>query len=78
MKDHDGIALATIAESLKAAEQAIAAHLERAFNAAGNGFALLGKRPAAQSVAENLKLLGKGGGRPKPTPPVKPKIASGK
>lgn len=67
MKDHDGVALATIADSLKAAEQAIVAQLERALKAAGNEFSLLGKHPAARSVAENLKLLSKFADRPKPS-----------
>lgn len=78
LKDHDGIALATIADSLKAAEQAIAAHLERALKDAGNQFSLLGKRPAARSVAENLKLLSKAPGRPKPLPKPKAKVAARK
>lgn len=78
MKDHDGIALGTIADSLKAAEQAIAVHLERALEDAGNEFSLLGKRPAARSVAENLKLLGKAPGKPKPLPKPKATVAAKK
>jgi hypothetical protein len=57
IKDHDRVALDTIGESLKAAEAAIAVQLERALKEAGNDFSLLGKRPAARSVAENAKSL---------------------
>lgn len=57
MKDHDRVALELIGESLKAAEAAIAVQLERALKDAGNDFSMLGKRPAAQSIAVNRKLL---------------------
>lgn len=57
MKDHDRVALELIGESLQAAEAAIGEQLQRALKDAGNDFALLGKRPAAQSVAANRKQL---------------------
>lgn len=66
MKDHDRVALELIGESLKAAEAAIAVQLERALKDAGNDFALLGKRPAAQSVAANRKLLAAQAIKPRP------------